>query len=75
LIAFYNGNLKKKFWYITGGLLVVYTVNILRISAITALVGAYPNQFELLHEYIFKYLFYIILFAMWVLWDEKIVKK
>ena len=75
LIAFYSGYLKKKLWFISAGLVVVYIVNILRISAITALVEAYPNQFELLHEYVFKYLFYVILFGMWVLWDEKIAKK
>ena len=75
LIAFYSGNLKKKLWYIAGSMVIIYLINIVRISAITALVQAYPNQFELLHEYIFKYLFYIILFGMWVLWDEKIARK
>jgi len=72
IIAFYSGNFKKKLAYIAVGLVVVYLVNILRISAITALVKFYPAQFELMHEYIFKYLFYLILFGMWVLWDEKI---
>lgn len=72
LIAFYVGNLKKKFWYIPLGLLVVYLVNIVRISAITALVEPFPAQFELLHEYLFKYLFYVVLFGLWVLWDEKV---
>jgi len=75
LIAFYNGNFKRKMWYIAVGLLVVYLVNILRITAITALVHSFPNKFDLFHEHIFKYLFYVILFGMWVLWDEKIVRK
>lgn len=72
IIAFYAGNLKKKLWYIPLGLLVVYLVNIVRISAITALVESFPDQFVMLHEYLFKYLFYAILFGMWVIWDEKI---
>lgn len=75
LIAFYNRNLNRKLWYIPIGLLVIYLVNILRIAAITALVKIYPEYFELLHEYIFKYLFYVILFGMWVLWDERIVRR
>lgn len=75
LIAFYRVNFKKRLWYILAGLLVIYVVNILRISAITALIAAYPNQFELLHKHIFKYLFYLILFGMWVLWDEKVAKE
>jgi len=72
IIAFYSGQYKRKLWYIAAGLVVIYIVNILRIAAITALVKPFPEQFELFHEYIFKYLFYVILFGMWVLWDEKI---
>jgi len=72
LIAFYAGNIKQKMWYIPLGLLLVYLINIFRIAAITALVESYPAQFELLHEHLFKYLFYVILFGMWVLWEEKI---
>jgi len=75
IIAFYAGNLKKKFWFIPLGLLVVNLVNIARITVITALVKDIPQHFDLMHEYVFKYLFYIILFGMWVVWDEKIVKK
>lgn len=74
IIAFYAGNFKSKLWYIPLGLLIVYVINIFRISAITALVEIFPTQFELLHEYLFKYLFYAILFGMWVLWEEKIKK-
>ncbi len=72
IIAFYKGRYIRKLWYITAGLVVIYVVNILRITAIAALVQPFPEQFELFHEYIFKYLFYVILFGMWVLWDEKI---
>ncbi|MFZ4581612.1 MAG: exosortase/archaeosortase family protein [Paludibacter sp.] len=74
LIGFYSGNVKQKVWFIPLGLLLVYVINIMRISAITALVESFPAQFELLHEYFFKYLFYAILFGMWVLWEEKIKK-
>jgi len=76
LIAFYKGNLKQKLWFIPLGLLVVYITNIVRISAIVALIRDNPQWFDLLHEYIFKYLFYLVLFGMWVLWEEKIkIKK
>jgi hypothetical protein len=32
----------------------------------------HPEWFDLLHEYIFKYLFYGMLFLLWVWWTEKI---
>jgi exosortase/archaeosortase family protein len=72
IIAFYSGNLKQKIWFIPLGLLLIYIVNILRITAITALIEPFPEYFDLLHEHLFKYLFYIIMFGMWVFWEEKV---
>lgn len=75
LIAFYKGNLKHKFWYIPLGLVVVYITNIFRISAIIALIQNNPQWFDLIHEHLFKYFFYLVLFGIWVLWEEKIKSK
>lgn len=72
IIAFYSNNFKQKIWFIPVGLVVIYAVNILRIAAITALVESFPEYFDLLHEHLFKYLFYLIMFGMWVIWEEKI---
>ena len=38
------------------------------------LIEAHPTWFEILHTYVFKYLFYIMLFALWLLFTEKIRK-
>lgn len=75
IILFYKADWLKKMWFIPLGLLLVYVVNILRIAAITALVKYYPQQFDLMHEHLFKYLFYVFLFGLWVIWDEKIATK
>ncbi|OIP81049.1 MAG: hypothetical protein AUK44_10865 [Porphyromonadaceae bacterium CG2_30_38_12] len=72
IIAFSHGKFVKKMWFIPLGLVVVYFVNIIRIAAITALIEHHPEQFELLHEHIFKYAFYAFVFALWVWWEEKI---
>jgi len=72
IIAFYHGPWKKKIWYIPMGLCVVYLFNLLRISAIAALVENHSELFDLVHGYILKYLFYAVIFGLWVLWDEKI---
>ena len=74
IIVFYEGNTKRKLWFLPLSLLLIYLFNILRIAAIIALIKYYPNQFDLFHEYIFKYLFYILLFGMLVFWDERINK-
>lgn len=75
IIAFYYGPWLKKLWYIPMGLIIVYLYNIFRIVAIIALIENNPKNFALLHEGVFKYVFYGIIFLMWVLWEEKIRKR
>jgi exosortase/archaeosortase family protein len=75
LILFYKSDWLKKIWFIPLGLVLVYVINMLRIAAITALVKYYPQQFDFMHEHLFKYLFYVFLFGLWVIWDEKIATK
>ena len=72
-IAFSRGPWAKKMWYIPLGLIVVYLFNIFRITFIIAFIENHHNTFDLLHFYIFKYLFYTIIFIMWVYWEEIIV--
>jgi exosortase/archaeosortase family protein len=72
IIAFYKGPWQKKLWYIPLGIFVVYLFNLLRISAIAALVENHSELFDLVHGHLLKYLFYIVIFGLWVLWEEKI---
>lgn len=66
---------RHKLWYIPLGWLAIYGINILRIAAITLLIEHHPEWFELLHGYVFKYLFYGLMFLGWVLFVEKIRPK
>lgn len=75
ILAFSPGPWKKKVWYIPACLFVVYLFNIFRISFIVACIENHPHWFQLLHLYIFKYLFYGIIFLMWVIWVENIVNR
>lgn len=61
----------KRIGWILLGLVVIHSFNILRISIITLFIEHHPEWFELLHTYIFKYIFYGIMFLMWVLYVEK----
>lgn len=62
----------KRIGWILLGMVVIHCFNILRISAITLFIEHHPEWFEMLHTYIFKYLFYGMMFLMWVLYVEKI---
>jgi len=75
IIAFYAGPWQKKLWYIPAGLVVVYLFNIFRITYISGAMKEHPEQFDLLHLYVFKYLYYGVIFLMWVLWEERIKNK
>ena len=73
IIAFYPGGGKQKLWFIPLGILLVWIVNVIRISSIIGLFEMYPAQFDFFHE-MSKYVFYFIIFMFWVLWEEKIRK-
>lgn len=61
-----------KLWYIPIGWVCCYAFNIARIAAITLLIESHPDWFHFLHDYLFKYLFYAMLFGLWVIFVEKI---
>jgi exosortase/archaeosortase family protein len=61
-----------KLWFIPLGWLCCYAFNIARIAAITLLIEFHPDWFSFLHDYLFKYLFYAMLFGLWVIFVEKI---
>jgi len=72
LILTVRGGGWHKLWYIPVGWLCCYAFNILRIFLIALFVEFHPDWFPLLHDYIFKYAFYAMLFGLWVIFVEKI---
>lgn len=73
IIAFYPGSEKHKLWFIPLGILLIWILNVIRISALIALFEQNPNNFDIFHE-LSKYVFYFIIFMFWVFWEEKIRK-
>jgi exosortase/archaeosortase family protein len=75
ILLFSRGGWSRKIIYILGGLLVVYIFNLIRITFIAAAIQHHQDWFVFLHEYLTKYAFYAVIFAMWVFWEEKIALK
>lgn len=69
-ILFARGRLQYKIPYIILGLAAVYLFNVLRLTILVWLVHDHVGYFDLVHGYLLKYLFYIIIFAMWAVWDR-----
>lgn len=61
-----------KLWFIPFGWLCIYLFNILRIASIAMLIEFHPDWFHLLHNYLFKYLFYGMMFLLWLWFVEGI---
>ena len=70
-----NGAWKRKLWFIPLGWLAIYVFNLLRIITTAFIVEHHPELFEIFHSYIFKYLFYFMLFMLWVWWTERIARR
>lgn len=75
IMLFTAGPWKHKLWFIPLGMVGIYVFNILRITLITLTIEHHPECFDLLHTYVFKYLFYAFLFALWVVWVEKLKSR
>ena len=69
-----RGSWKHKLWFIPLGLVCAYLFNILRITLIAMAIEYHPDWFSMLHDYVFKYLFYGMLFLLWLLWTHRIAK-
>lgn len=72
LLLTVRGGWKHKIWYIPLGWICIYIFNLLRIFSISLLTEFHPDWFELLHTYIFKYLFYGMMFLLWLLFINKV---
>jgi len=67
-IAFYPGGKKKKVLFILLGLIVIHTVNVLRVISLAAIQSKYPNWLEFNHDYTFTILVYGVVFGLWYVW-------
>ena len=72
LILTVQGGWKHKIWFIPFGLVCCYAFNILRIFLISLFIEFHPSWFPVLHDYIFKYAFYAMMFGLWVWFVEKL---
>ena len=75
LMLIFPGPWKHKAWYIPLGLVIVELTNVVRIVGICLFLRPFPNSFALAHDVIFKIMFYVVIFLMWMIWVEKFLHK
>lgn len=66
IFAFYKGI--KTFIFIIIGLLILYVMNVLRITGLNIVVSDYPNYSKMTHDYIFPAVIYGTVVLLWLVW-------
>ena len=64
----YPGPWLRKSWFIPFGILMIISVNILRLVALLLVQRHWPGYFEVSHSFGASFIFYIAVFLLWVLW-------
>lgn len=75
LMLLFPGPWKKKLWYIPLGLVVIHLNNILRIVILSVVVVHWPQHWDFIHMWILRPFFYVVIFALWVIWVEEFKGK
>ena len=70
-VVAFSGKLKTTLLFIFGGSLLIYTLNVVRIAALSALIFYFPKQESFLHGVIFPLYIYGVVFLLWLVWVRK----
>ena len=74
VIAFAE-NLKKTALFIFAGAVLIYAINVIRITILAIALYKYPDQENLLHGVVFPGIIYGMVFVLWMLWVRMLSKK
>jgi len=72
LLMLIRGPWKRKTWFIPLGIFFVHLTNLVRIIGLSVVLTISPGYWKFSHDYIFRPLFYVVIFLMWVCWVERI---
>lgn len=75
LFVLFPGPWKKKVWYIPLGVLIVHLTNLFRIISLSVVVMSWPKHWDFAHDWILRPFFYVVIFALWWFWNEKMRTK
>jgi exosortase family protein XrtF len=70
-VVSFSGKLKPTLFFILGGSLIIYALNVARIAALSVLLYFFPKQGPLLHGVFFPLFIYGVVFILWVIWVNK----
>jgi exosortase/archaeosortase family protein len=75
LFLVFPGPWKKKLWFIPLGIVIVHLTNLFRIIGLSVVTVTIPEYWDFSHDYLFRPFFYVVIFALWLWWVEKLSVK
>ncbi len=72
LMLLFPGPWKKKLWFIPLGIIVMHLTNLFRMVGLGVIMNNWPEYWHFSHDYIFRPLFYLVIFLLWMWWVEKL---
>ncbi|GAB4319021.1 MAG: hypothetical protein Kow00127_11150 [Bacteroidales bacterium] len=75
LMILYPGPWKHKAWFIPFGLLIIHLVNVMRIIGMILVTIHLSEYWDFMHDYVMRPFFYVVMFLLWVWWNEKFYLK
>jgi exosortase/archaeosortase family protein len=71
LMTLFPGPWRPKLWFIPMGLVVIHLVNVFRIIAMVFVTIHLAEHWDFIHDWILRPFFYVVMFMLWVWWNEK----
>ena len=75
LMLVFPGPWKKKLWFIPLGIVIMHLTNLFRMVGLGVIMNNWPEHWHFSHDYIFRPLFYLVIFLLWVWWVERMRQK
>ncbi|GGA83698.1 exosortase family protein XrtF [Flavobacterium palustre] len=70
-VVSFSGKLKATLFFIIGGSVFIYVLNIIRIGLLCMGLYWFPEQESLLHDVVFPLFIYGVVFVLWIVWVNK----
>ncbi len=71
LFVLFPGPLKHKLWYIPFSIFIMHCTNVARIVFLTLTLLWFPQEWDFVHLYVMRPMFYVVLFILWMIWVEQ----
>lgn len=73
-VVSFSGKLKATFFFLIGGSIAIYILNVVRIAVLCVLLYHFPEQESFLHRIFFPLFIYGFVFLLWMLWISNFSK-